>query len=269
MRAASRSAKQVLDRDLGLAGDLLVRRRAVELQRQRVLRARDLALRAHEVDRQLDRAGLGVHPALDGLADPPRRVGGEAVAAAPVELLDGADQAEDALLDEVQEGQPGALVLLGDRDHEPQVRVDHAVLGVEVAALDALGEVDLLGRRQQPVAADLVQEELQGVGGDGRELRVVDRCLGRVLARAVVAQLDVAGMQLLVERAEILVLEFQGLSQLVDLLEVNAAALLAPVDEGPDGPAVGVTLLCHGCPLDSPLRPVNQPENRVSISEPV
>ena len=160
--------EQLVDRDLGLGGDLVVGRRAVELERQRVLRARDLALRAHEVDRQLDRAGLGVHPALDGLADPPRRVGREAVAAAPVELLDGADQAEDALLDQVEQRQLGALVLLGDRDDQAQVRVDHALLGGEVAALDALGELDLLARRQQPVAADLVEEELQRVGGDGR-----------------------------------------------------------------------------------------------------
>ena len=86
------------------------------------------------------------------------------------------------------------------------------------------------------MAADLVQEELQRVGGDRREVGVVDRRLGRVRARAVVAQLDVPRVQLLVEGAEILVLELQGLGELVDLLQVDAAALLAPVDEGPDGP---------------------------------
>ena len=59
---------------------------------------------------------------------------------------------------------------------------------------------------------------------------------GASCARAVVAQLDVAGVQLLVEGAEILVLELQGLGELVDLLEVDAAALLPSVDEGPDGP---------------------------------
>ena len=83
---------------------------------------------------------------------------------------------------------------------------------------------------------------------------VVDRRLGRVRARAVVAQLDVAGMQLLVEGAEILVLELQGLGELVDLLQVDAAPLLAPVDQGREGPAVRVTLLCHGCLSDSPLK---------------
>ena len=35
---------------------------------------------------------------------------------------------------------------------------------LEVALLDALGELDLLELRQQRVAADLLQEELQRVG---------------------------------------------------------------------------------------------------------
>ena len=55
-------------------------------------------------------------------------------------------------------------VVLGDRDHEAQVRVDHPLLGVEVAALDALRELDLLVGGEQAVPADLVQEQLQGVG---------------------------------------------------------------------------------------------------------
>ena len=52
---------------------------------------------------------------------------------------------------------------------------------------------------------------------------VVDRRLGRVLAAAVVAQLDVAGVQLLVEAAEVVVLELEGLGELVDLAQVEAA----------------------------------------------
>ena len=122
-------------------------------------------------------------------------------------------------------------------------------------------------RGQQPVAADLVEEELQRVGRDGREGGVVDRRLGRVLARAVVAQLDVAGMQLLVEGAEILVLELQGLGELVDLLQVDAAAFLPSVDEGREGPGVRVTLLCHGCPSDSPLKAPNKPARKQSDRE--
>ncbi len=82
--------------------------------------------------------------ALNRLTDPQGRVGREAEALAPVELLAGADQAEHALLDEVGEGQ--ALVLVAPcvgRD-QAQVGVDEQFLGVQVAALDPLGQVDLL-----------------------------------------------------------------------------------------------------------------------------
>ena len=75
------------------------------------------------------RPGVG-DAAGDGLADPPRGVGGELEALAPVELLDGVHQAEVALLDEVEQRQAGGLVLLGDRDDEPQVRLDERALGV-------------------------------------------------------------------------------------------------------------------------------------------
>src|SRR5918997_1755901 len=68
-----------------------------------------------------------------------------------------ADQPQHPLLDEVAQGESLALVLAGDRDHEPQVRVDHAVLGLEIAALDPLRQLDLLLRPQQPVTADLVE----------------------------------------------------------------------------------------------------------------
>ena len=96
-------------------------------------------------------------------ADPEGRVGRELVALAPVELLGRADQAEDALLDQVEQGQVLALVLLRDRDDQAQVRVDHALLGLEVAALDRLRQLDLLVGAQQRVAPDLVEEQLERV----------------------------------------------------------------------------------------------------------
>ena len=102
--------------------------------------------------------------ALHRLADPPGRVGRELVAAAPVELLDRAVEAERALLDQVEERHAEAAVALGDRHDEAQVRLDHAPLRERVAALDRLRERDLLGGRQQLVAADVGEEELQAVG---------------------------------------------------------------------------------------------------------
>src|SRR3954468_17651845 len=101
--------------------------------------------------------------AADRLADPERAVGRELEALAPVELLDRANQAEHALLDQVTERETLALVLAGHRDHEPQVRIDHAVLGLEVALLDALRQLDLLLGCEEGVLSILVEEKLQRV----------------------------------------------------------------------------------------------------------
>jgi hypothetical protein len=46
-------------------------------------------------------------------------------------------------------------------DHEAQVRGDHPVLGIHVAALDALGELDFLGGSEQRVTRGLLEEQLQ------------------------------------------------------------------------------------------------------------
>ena len=80
------------------------------------------------------------------------------------------------------------------------------------------------------MAADLVEEQLQRVGRRRRELGVVERRL-LVLAAAVVAQLDAARVELLVELAEVGVVEVERLHELVDLRERHAAVLLAPVDQ--------------------------------------
>src|SRR6185312_14424737 len=79
------------------------------------------------------------------------------------ELLDGADQAERALLDEVPHREALALVAAGDRHHEAQVGVDHPLLGDEVAALDLLRQLDLLGGREQGPVARLPHQQLEGV----------------------------------------------------------------------------------------------------------
>ena len=72
-----------------------------------------------------------------------------------VELLDRADEAEVALLDQVEQRQPAAVVPLGDAHHEAQVGLDHGALGEHVARLDALGQGDLLRGRQERDTADL------------------------------------------------------------------------------------------------------------------
>ena len=100
--------------------------------------ARDqLLLPLDDVHRHADRARVVRDGALHRLADPPGRVGGELEAAAPVELLDRAVQAQRPLLDQVEERHAQAAVALCDRDDEPEIRLDHPALRGRVAALDA------------------------------------------------------------------------------------------------------------------------------------
>src|SRR3954464_12489119 len=166
-------------RALELLGDLVWRGLAAERLHELALDVHDLVELLDHVHRDADRAALVGDRAGDRLADPPRRVRRELVAAAVVELLDGADEAQRALLDEIQEGQAAAQIRLGDRDDEAQVGLDHLLLGGHVAALDALGERDLLGGGQQRDLADRAQVEAQGIQRrldgevDGRLLRVV------------------------------------------------------------------------------------------------
>ena len=87
---------------------------------------------------------------------------------AVVELLRRADEADRALLDQVQERQALVAVVLCDRDDESEVRLDHLLLGVEIAALDPLGEADFLLRRQQPSLPDVLHEQLKRIGGHFR-----------------------------------------------------------------------------------------------------
>ena len=120
-RAPRAGAIDLLGREAGLGRDLLDRRLATELGRELARARASLRSRwATWAGRRIARAWVG-QAALDRLADPQRRVGREAEALAPVELLRGADQAERALLDRGRAAQAQALVAAGDRDDEAQV----------------------------------------------------------------------------------------------------------------------------------------------------
>ena len=93
---------------------------------------------------QADRStGVGDAPG-DGLTDPPGGIRRELKALSPVELLDGVHQAQVAFLDQIQQRQPGGLVLLGDRDDQPQVRLDEGAFGV-LATLQVALELTAAG----------------------------------------------------------------------------------------------------------------------------
>src|SRR4051812_39432667 len=160
--------QDVLDlagRHLDLRRDLFDRGLAPQRLGQIASDARDAVHPLDHVHRDADRAGLVGKRASDRLPDPPGRVRRKLEASAPVELLDCADQAEVALLDQVQERQPAAGVALGDRNHEAQVRLDQVVLRRHVVLLDALGEANLVVLRQQRHAADRLEVQTDGVLG--------------------------------------------------------------------------------------------------------
>src|SRR5689334_8373425 len=111
--------------DARVVGDLLGGGLAAQLSDELALGAADLVELLDDVDRDADRARLVGERACDRLADPPGRVGRELEALAVGELLRRAHEAERPLLDQVEERQALVAVVLGDRDDEPQVGLDH------------------------------------------------------------------------------------------------------------------------------------------------
>src|SRR5436190_4717951 len=104
LRAAA-DLLHLVRRQVEVDGDLRSRRLPAELRAELALRAHDLVELLDDVDGHADRPGLVGERARDGLADPPRRIRRELEALAVVELLRRPDEADRALLDQIEEGQ--------------------------------------------------------------------------------------------------------------------------------------------------------------------
>ena len=157
--------------------------------------------------RDANGAGLVGDGAGNGLANPPRGVGRELVAAAVLELVDGLHQADVALLNEVEELQAAVGVLFGDGDDQAQVGFDQlalGLLGVHVA-LDhlALGALEL-------------DDGDAGVALDFFEIGPAVFLLAAILLLQLLA---LRGLVLLVERANLALERAHGVDGLVDLVE--------------------------------------------------
>ncbi len=93
----------------------------------------------------------------NGLADPPDGVGDELDALVRIELPRGGEQADIALADQVGEGQPAVLVLLGHRDDEAQVAFHQLLHRLVIAGAHLPRDRDFLLRGEERGLADLVQ----------------------------------------------------------------------------------------------------------------
>ena len=230
----------VLDREARGLGQLLARRVAAELDLEPAGGAAELLLPLDDMDGHADGARVVGDGALHGLANPPGRVGRELEAAAPVELLDSAVEAERALLDQVEEGDAEPAVALGDGHDQAEVGLDHAALREQVALLEALRERDLLGRGEQLVPADVGQEELQAVSRSLLHGRGHDR--GGLLCRG--ADLDADRLELVGYLGHLLVAEIQLERERLELSGLHVAALLCTLEEVATG--LGVKRFVHG-----------------------
>ena len=89
----------------------------------------DLVDGLHHVDGDPDGTGLIGNGAGDGLPDPPGGVGGELVALGVVEFLHGLDEAQVALLNQIQEQHAAAHIPLGNGHHQTEVGLCQLLLG--------------------------------------------------------------------------------------------------------------------------------------------
>ena len=126
--------------------------------KQLALDAAELVDHLDHVHRDADGAGLVGHRAGDRLPDPPGGIGGELVTLCVVELLDRTDQAEVALLDQVEERHAAAGVALGQRHHQSQVRFQQMVFRAVAVAADPRHVAALSGGQLLALLGDLAHQ---------------------------------------------------------------------------------------------------------------
>ena len=150
-------------RDVEVGRDLLRRRRVIESRGEVGEFASEPAGHRGELGRQRERATLAGQRVHDGLSNPPHRVGDELDVAGRIEPARRLEQAEVALVDQVEEADTELAVPLRVGDDEAEVGFDEALERLlVVVALDADGEFVLLGGCQARDLRNLLQVRLQG-----------------------------------------------------------------------------------------------------------
>ena len=111
----------------------------------------------HDVDREAYQFTLVDDRALDELPDPPGCIGAEPKSPLVIEFLNGFDQAQIALFDDIGEWKAAVHIPFADTDDQPQVRFDHLPAGVFIACHDPLTKLLLLFKGEQGGAPNFAQ----------------------------------------------------------------------------------------------------------------
>ena len=82
------------------------------------------------MDGNTNRAGLVSDSTGNGLANPPGGIRAELVPLRVIELFDGTNQTNIPLLNQVQQAHTPANILFRDTDHQAQIRLGQAALGL-------------------------------------------------------------------------------------------------------------------------------------------
>ena len=113
------------------------------------------------MDGQANGLGLVGEGTLDGLLDPPCRIGGKLHPAVRVESLHGLHQADIPLGDQVLDRQAVVRIIMGDLHDEAQVGLNHVRPRRGVALADAFRKGNLFLPCEQGGLDDLPQVDLQ------------------------------------------------------------------------------------------------------------
>ena len=174
--------------------------------------------------RDADGARLIGDGAGDGLADPPRRIGGELVALAVIEFFDRLDEPEVPLLDQVEKEHAASHVALGDGDDQAQVRLGELALGLRVALGHAAGDLDLLAGGEQRDLADLLEVhahrvvDVHALHGGERVLDLGDLLVDVLGDLHVLDHVDIHFLEVLIDLFDLLLVQIQLLERIHDLL---------------------------------------------------
>ncbi len=151
------------DRDLHRLRDLLGLWFAPEARTQRALHPDEAVDLLEHLHGDADGARLLGDAPQDGLPDPDGGVGREPQAALGLETVRGADEAEIALLDEVEHRQAAIAVAARQVHHEPEIGDDDLLAGGGIPGAGAAGEFQQFGMREQGHAPDLGQIDVQQI----------------------------------------------------------------------------------------------------------